>query len=547
MRSTTLIILSLLMSLGVSAAPEKPNKDKTPKTVPGQYVVKLSRNLDTFDRAALEKLLGGRIASQLRPNMIVLQRPPVSNFIGVARVLTDLPEVVKAEPNYIIRAFGAPNDPEYGRQWNFKNTGGADGEGLQGVAGIDLSMEEAWKISTGSKNIVVAVIDTGVNYRHADLQNNMWVNEREKNGQPGVDDDGNGYIDDIHGFNFVNNTGDPMDDHGHGSHCAGVIGAEGNNGVGVSGVNWKVSIMAVKFLGAGASGSIDAAIKAVDYARKNGAMILSNSWGGNFGSDLLQEAVRQTFENNQLFVAAAGNDGRNNDNGGPVPAAYNFENVMAVAAINNRGELASFSNYGGRTVPVSAPGVAVLSTGLGQNYFLESGTSMAAPHVAGLAALIWSANPTMTWRDVKARLISSSRPLGGLRALVGSGGFINGEYALTGATPPADPNDPVMWTSREERPFSSVHPYTANLRMTHTITVPGAKRIAVHFAKFETEAGYDKLSFTNADGQAFGEMSGTRTGMFGPVVNGDTVNMTFAADSSVHGYGFDIDYVAVEY
>lgn len=532
----------------VSSTQPKKESEKVmlPESVPGQYVVQLTKSRSSFDEQALEAKLGGKILSEVRHDMVLLQRKVSENPADVIQSLRSRPEVLIAEPNYIFRIQQRPNDVEYEKLWGLNNVGQKDGSGSVGIPGVDMGMERAWAITTGSRDVIVAVIDTGVNYRHPDLANNMWVNEAELNGEPGVDDDGNGYVDDIYGYNFVKNNGDPMDDNGHGTHCAGTIGAEGNNGIGVVGVAWKVRIMAIKFLDAGGSGTLDNAIKALEYAAKSKAVILSNSWGGNINSELLERAVNATRDAGQVFVAAAGNSGMNNDTTNSVPATYRADNIIAVAAINNRGEMAYFSNYGPKTVHVAAPGVAVYST-YKNGYESLSGTSMATPHVSGLAALLLAQNPTWTYKDVKDRIMASARPLASLRGRTISGGLADAYYALTGLTPPPDPNDPTDWANRVPYSLSTEHPYGNEMSVEYTISVPGAKRMAVHFDRFETENGYDKVEFIDGTGKSYGTISGTRNGQFGPVINGDTVTLKFTTDKTVTKYGFDVDFIAVEY
>lgn len=542
------LLIAVAATVGAQEpAQAKPSNNKKIETVPGQYVVQLVKERARFDQRALESRLGGRILSNVRPDMVVVQRNRDEDPMKVAKQLSALSEVRLAEPNYIFHALTTPNDPDYKKLWGLNNGGDTDAEGAKGVPGIDISAERAWQITTGSRNVVVAIIDTGLNYLHPDLAANAWTNELEANGKAGVDDDNNGYVDDIHGYNFADNNADPMDNNGHGSHCAGTIGGVGDNGIGVAGVNWKVSIMGVKFLDAGGSGSLDAAIKAVDYARKSNARVLSNSWGGNINSDLLKQAIGQTVDAGQLFVAAAGNESTDNDGGaGSYPASFPFENIVAVAAVNNRGEMASFSNYGSKSVHVAAPGVNIYSTSLKQGYESLSGTSMATPHVAGLAALLLSSEPSMTYKDLKQRLMYTARPLASLNGRVVSGGMIDAYYALTNQKAPPDPNDPSIWSNHMTTSASSPHPYVASFTQEFTVSVPGAKRLAVHFSKFETEAGYDKVQFINSKGEVVGAISGQQTGRYGPIVDGDSVKMIFTSDSSVQGYGFDVDFVASE-
>jgi hypothetical protein len=307
--------------------------------------------------------------------------------------------VAYAEPNYIYKASVLPNDPLLAELW-----------GLQNGNDVDIDAPEAWDVVQGSRDVVVGVIDTGVDYAHEDLSANMWRNPGESgNGKEtnGIDDDGNGYIDDVHGWDFVANDNDPMDDNEHGSHVAGTIAAVGNNGVGVVGVNWKASIMALKFLDRNGSGSASDAISAILYGAANGAHIQNNSWGGGGFSQALQDAIEFARDRNVLFVAAAGNEGRNNDTTPSYPANYAVSNVVSIAASDRNEQLASFSNFGATTVDFAAPGVDILSTTPGNRYQSFSGTSMATPHTAGAAALVIARFPGIDQRAVQVRLASS--------------------------------------------------------------------------------------------------------------------------------------------
>jgi subtilisin family serine protease len=280
---------------------------------------------------------------------------------------------------------------------------------------------EAWAQHNGSKNFVVAVIDTGIDYNHEDLGFNVWRNPNpsDKN--------------DIAGFDFVHNDGLPFDDNMHGTHCAGTVGATGGNGKGVSGVTQRVSIMGLKFLSGEGSGTTADAIRAIDYAIEHGAKVLSNSWGGrgDSGNQALFEAIERAKAKDVLFIAAAGNDSANNDGSNPsYPAAFNNDNLIAVAATDKDDRLASFSNYGKRTTHLAAPGAGVYSTVPGNAYRSLSGTSMACPHVAGAAALIWSKNPSMNYKQVKSLLLDSVDKLPALTEKTVTGGRLNVLKAL---------------------------------------------------------------------------------------------------------------------
>ncbi len=340
------------------------------------------------------------------------------------------PDVAYVQANRIFSISQVPNDPSYRSQYHHGKINSA----------------AAWDISTGSKEVVVAVIDTGVNYNHPDLAPNYWTNPAESgldaNGKDkrsnGIDDDGNGYVDDYRGWNFVNDSNDPNDDNGHGTHCAGIIGAKGNNGLNVSGVNWNVSIVGLKFIdGKTGQGDTEGAVKAIEYANKMGITITSNSWGGQVDAtydpnepDILKEVIAAGAAKGYLFVAAAGNDGANNDNKATLPASYNLDNILAVAATGTSDSLASYSSYGLDTVDIAAPGTNILSTWLNRGTNSISGTSMATPVVAGAAALLKAVHPEWTGAEIKARLMETVDPVSALKSRVLSGGRVNIGKAL---------------------------------------------------------------------------------------------------------------------
>jgi subtilisin family serine protease len=355
------------------------------------------------------------------------------------RSLEEVIALYESDPNveYVEQNFRyniddvVPNDPYFNELWGLSNKGqGVNGK-PGGLNGADINALKAWELSTGSDDIVVAVVDTGIDYDHNDLNSNMWVNENEIPDN-GIDDDNNGVVDDIYGYNAVDDSGDPFDDNGHGTHCAGTIGATGDNNEGVVGVNWKVKLMALKFLSGDGSGSLNNALEAIDYAlemKKRGVNIrvLSNSWGGGDYSRALHDAIKAANDAGIIFVAAAGNSSLDTDKYPHYPSAYDVDNVVAVAAINNQDSLAGFSNYGAKTVDVAAPGVDVYSTvpkNIG-DYEFFSGTSMATPHVAGVAALILSRNPNMSPKDIAERLIKTATPVAALKGKVVSGGRVD--------------------------------------------------------------------------------------------------------------------------
>jgi serine protease len=351
--------------------------------------------------------------------------------------------VAIAEPDYTVHADLIPNDPNFGNLYGLNNTGQTGG-----TPDDDIDAPEAWDVSTGSGNMVVAVIDTGINYNHPDLAANMWHNPGEIAGD-GIDNDGDGIVDDVYGADFANNDGDPMDDNGHGTHVSGTIGAVGDNGVGVAGINWHVQLMAVKFLASNGSGSISNAVKCLNYAVAHGAKVSNNSWGGGGFSSAMSSAIDAARAAGDIFVAAAGNGGSdgigdNNDSVANYPSNYPQDNVLAVAATDQNDNLASFSNFGPTTVDLAAPGVNIYST-YGSSYATLSGTSMATPHVTGAVALVWDAHPTWSYSDVITALKSTVDPKPSLTGKVASGGRLNVNAAIRfGTTPPADTVGPKV-------------------------------------------------------------------------------------------------------
>jgi len=397
----------------------------------------LSGNIDLHGAKITQSL-------ELVDGLYELQLTQGMSVEGALAVFQADTRVVTAEANYRLMLEGIPNDPRFSSMYGLNNTGQTGG-----TNDADIDAPEAWNINTGTRRTIVAVIDTGVDYNHQDLAANMWRNTGEIAGD-GIDNDGNGYADDIYGYDFANNDADPMDDNGHGTHVSGTIGAVGNNGIGTTGVNWNTRIMALKFLAADGSGSTAGAISALNYAVRMGANLSNNSWGGGGSSSLLSQAISNARTAGHIFVAAAGNSGQNNDLTPNYPSNYDFDNVVAVAATDNKDALASFSCYGATTVDIAAPGVGILSTLPGNTYGTLSGTSMATPHVSGAISLIWDQNPTFTYQQVIAKLYSSVDKIAGLNGKVATGGRLNIGNALNGSTtnpPPADLNGAKVLSS----------------------------------------------------------------------------------------------------
>jgi thermitase len=341
------------------------------------------------------------------------------------------PDVLYAEPNYIYHiAAVTPNDPYYANQWGLHNIG---------TPGADITAPDAWDISTGSGSVVVAVVDTGVDYNHPDLAVNIWTNPGEIPGN-GIDDDHNGYIDDVRGWDFYTNDSDPMDENSlftvyHGTHCSGIIGAVGNNGVGVSGVSWNVKIMPLRFLGPSGSGTTSGAIDAINYANANGADVISNSWAGTGYSQALKDAIDNSHA---VVVCAAGNAATNIDTTPYYPATFSSQHLISVAATDSTDKFASFSNYGLKNVSLAAPGVNIFSTNISSaitaiSYQYLSGTSMATPFVAGVAAQVKSVNPGLTNKQLKNVIINNVDMMDSLSGKVNTSGRLNAFRAVLAA------------------------------------------------------------------------------------------------------------------
>ncbi|HET9251457.1 MAG TPA: S8 family serine peptidase [Candidatus Eisenbacteria bacterium] len=397
--------------------------------VPGEILVKFKPGSRASDRAAVRASVNARPIRDF--DFIKVEHLEVrgqSAEQAVAR-LRNNPHVEYVELNYELYADVIPNDPRFPDLYGMRNTGQTGG-----TAGADIKAVLAWDQFTGDPNIKIGVIDTGVDYNHPDLAANVWTNPGEIPGNS-IDDDGNGYVDDIHGYDTVNNDGDPMDDNGHGSHCSGTIAGVGNNNVGVVGVNWNAKIVGIKFLSAGGSGSTAGAIAGVNYAIAVGVKLTSNSWGGGGFSQALLDAINAAGAQGQLFIAAAGNSTANTDVSPHYPSSYASPYIIAVAATDHNDNLASFSNYGATTVDLAAPGVAIVSTTPGNTYQSFSGTSMATPHVAGVAALAMGRFPAVPALQIKNLILNAADPKPQLAGKVLTGARLNAFMTI------AEPDD----------------------------------------------------------------------------------------------------------
>jgi subtilisin family serine protease len=360
-------------------------------------------------------------------DLIRIKLPPGITTAEAIAAMGQDQRVAYAESNDVLHFQGeaageVPNDLDP-KLWGFQNTGQTGG-----TPGADSRIVDAWKVTTGDSSAngpLIAVIDSGADLDHPDLVGNLWVNAGEIPGD-GIDNDGNGVVDDIHGYDGGDDDGSPDDGVGHGTHVAGTIGAVGNNGIGVTGVNQKARLMICK-IDSGGRITTDGAIRAVLYASKMGADITNNSWGGSRLNKATEDAYRASPA---LHIAAAGNNGADTDRTPFYPMGFDIPNMVAVGATDHNDAKASFSNYGATSVDVTAPGKDILSTKNGGGYHQLSGTSMASPFVAGVTGLIMSAYPDASHAEVKDRLINGSDKVAGLEGKSVSNGRVNAAKAL---------------------------------------------------------------------------------------------------------------------
>ena len=447
--------LAALTSFGATPG----RADGNPDVVPGQLVVGFDPNASPKQQQKAVDKAGGTIADRIDSigGAVVSVDPEAAD--AVAQELSHQRAVEYVEPNYVMHATRLPNDRGFGEQWGLRNVGQ-----YGGTPGADIHATDAWNATTGA-GVIVAVVDTGVDYNHPDLAANMWTNPSDP--PNGVDDDGNGFVDDVHGADFINGDSNPDDDAGHGTHVAGIIGAKGDNGLGVTGVNWDTKIMALKFLDANGAGNTADAANAIDYAVNHGARVINASWGGPAFSQALFEAVKRAGDKGVLFVAAAGNDGQNADVSPDYPAAFDLPNVISVAASDRNDKLPDFSNYGPHSVDLAAPGDDIYSTvpplSDPSGYEAFSGTSMATPFVSGAAALYLSRAPQSTPDQVKAALLQNVDQSPAFAGKVVSGGRLDIAKALGTVAPPTKPEPDKIAPS----PFALLRPHNRHLAKKH--------------------------------------------------------------------------------
>jgi len=418
-RFAALLLVFSLIFVSVAGAAE------SPRYAPDEVLVRFRPTTRAAERASLRSGLHATVMRSFP--FIEVEHLRLSGMTveeAIAQYGAD-PRVLYVEPNYEVHADRTPNDPLFPRMWGLANSGQTGG-----IAGADIHASSAWDVFTGDSTLRIGAIDTGVDYLHPDLAANIWTNPGEIPDN-GIDDDGNGYVDDVHGYDFVNLDGDPMDDNGHGTHTAGTIAAVGSNGVGVTGVCWRAQIVPIKFLNASGSGTVAGAIEAIQYAIRVGCRVTNNSWGSSDASQALRDAIGAAGDAGQLFVAAAGNSGRDVDADPNYPSGYGLANILSVAATDAADQLAPYSNYGATTVDLAAPGTDILSTFPGDRYALISGTSMATPHVTGVVALAMGRFPGMGSLAIRDLVMRSVDPLPQLAGRCVSGGRLNAFVTLS--------------------------------------------------------------------------------------------------------------------
>lgn len=537
-------------------------------SVPGEVVVKIKKG--QVNQFLSQKNLGAQVKKQM--NLIsgdyVVLKSDEKTSVSLVNSLKHNDEVEYVEPNFIYRIvkktpgvtellngeLKTVTDPRYGMLWGLKNTGdnepnrtGTGSSGAKGVAGADVNAERAWELTKGSRDVVIAVIDTGIDYNHEDLKNQMWVNEGEIPGD-GIDNDGNGYIDDVHGWNAALDSGNPMDGNAHGTHCAGTIGAEHNNGIGVAGVMADVRLMAVKFLTDEGGGSLADAVEAIDYATKMNVDIMSNSWGGGGFSQTLYDSISAANDKGILFVAAAGNDGTNNDSRPQYPANYQVPNVISVASHTAQDNLSGFSCYGKRTVHIAAPGSNILSSTPKNKYEVFSGTSMATPHVSGVLGLLIAQEGRMPVEAVKERMMKTSVPVAAYKKKIASGGRIDAYNLLTDTRPVRnEPSDDMWRVEALSEVFETEHPYLSNQKFSKTYTFPGAKYVKIVLEKYDLETNYDFITLRDGKGVVVEKISGKGENYESEYAETDSITIEFSSDSSQNRWGAVIRDVKVIY
>ena len=440
---TALVVAGLLLSAAGSAVAQTPEASASAPTdasfAPGELVVGYAPGTTKGERSAIREELGATVDSATGiKGTEVLDLPADTGVESAVAAAESLPDVLYAEPNYSYEMTASPNDPMFAETWSLGLTA-TDGQN----SGI--GTPRVWNLTTGSPNVTVAVVDSGVDAAHPDLAGNMYTNSGEIGGN-GLDDDGNGLVDDARGWDFVADDNDPNDENGHGTHVAGTIGARGNNASGVAGVNWNVRLMPLRVLDAAGSGWTSDVAAAFAYAGRKGVDVVNASLAGTSPSVAVLTAIQESP--NTLFVVAAGNSGTNVDATPSYPCSYPLPNVVCVAATDQANKLSSYSNYGVAGVDLAAPGDGILSTWPGGTYMEMTGTSMATPHVAGVAALLQARHPEASSTTIREAILGGAEGLQTLAGRTVTGGRLNAAGAFE------QMGDSVPMENRDDREIS---------------------------------------------------------------------------------------------
>jgi subtilisin family serine protease len=419
-----LVLLPCLLLTDTEASGEKSKPHGAPERILVKFKKESGIRLQESLRLSTESEFGLQELKRFNLIDVHLYRT-LEDIDKTIASLKESPFVEYVEPDNLRYARDTfPNDPSFESQWSLYNTGQSGG-----AVDADIDAPEAWDLTTGSPQVVVAVIDSGIDYNHEDLRMNMWENPGEIAGN-GLDDDENGYVDDVFGINAITGRGDPLDDDGHGTHVAGIIAAAGDNGIGVSGVCWTCKMMALKFLPINGSGTVSDEIECIQYAVDHGARIINGSFGDYSFSQAEKDAIDAAGQRGVLCVFAAGNEGRNNDVESHFPSSHESENIIAVGLSDRDDELVSWSDFGLSSVDVAAPGLQILSAGLNNGYRQDNGASVATPHVTGIAALLKAYEPDITWQEIKSRMIGGVDAQNSMDGLLLTGGRVNAYRSL---------------------------------------------------------------------------------------------------------------------
>lgn len=443
-----------------------------------------------------------------------------------------------------------PDDPFFLKQWHLENLGQEDDKGNIGMAGCDIAMRKAWNLWHPKQEIILAILDSGLDLNHEDIDPTiLWVNPGESgidaNGNDkkdnGIDDDGNGYVDDVHGYNFVRDNGDIQEDQYHGTHCGAIICAQINNGTGIAAINPRLKIMIVKIFGLGQTLYAKDIARAVRYAVDNGAKVLSNSYGTPSYTKEMHEAVSYTYEKGALFVCASGNSRKNMDNPEEkdYPSCYGLPNQLVVSATDNS-DWSQFANYGSM-VEIAAPGANIFSLMPKNRYRSFSGTSQACPMAAAAATMVWSQNPQYTWQEVKQVLIDGADEVAGLGRYVKNGRRLNIANALHNTIGKRLPkHDFAKWVT-ETKVIESLHPYKNESEAVFTVEVPAARRFRLFIERTEIDHHGDVLTITSPlDSRVIEKINSNFTEVWSEVIEGTQAELVLTADKYMNGYGFKI-------